>query len=135
MSDRIRITITHRLGVHSCQKCVCHNWFRELCLSDRWWQNVAVNDACVPFWRHEHRPITMAIATTAHQTYNTNGGNTNLWAKLPVRPNVTCRYADNCAASINSRCRHGNWVSSVSFSLIEDTKLSISPRKKPRLKR
>ena len=51
MSDGIRITITHRLRVRSGRKSVCHNWFRELRLSYRWWtvirQNVAVNDACV----------------------------------------------------------------------------------------
>ena len=74
--------------------------------------------------------MKMAVATTTHQTYNTNGGMEETvehghmganQAKLPVRANVTCRYADNCAASINSRCRHGNWVSSVSLSRIEYT--------------
>ena len=51
--------------------------------------------------------MKMAVATTTHQTYNTNGGMEETVehgptganeAKLPVRANVTRRYADACAA-------------------------------------
>ena len=60
------------LREHAGREPACHNWFRELRLSIRWWtvvrQDVAVNDACVS-WRQEDLSMKMAVTTTTHHSY------------------------------------------------------------------